>query len=277
MARDFLLPLLTYPDRTPAESVTRALDLAATMGGTVATLAHQVDVPPLANAFGSFLVDYPKMAAEAEARSRASEATLTQHSTTIAHRLSIPMSAETITCRLETVGDRLATAARVHDCTLMPIDCSSGDQRGAAEAVLFESGAPIILFGQRDAPVHLEVVVVAWDGGRAAARAVRDALPFLAKAREVVLLTAPDDKPAVEDNVEAVTSFLSRHRVAATHERTMRQDREIGDVLQDAAMARDAGLLVMGGFGHNRVREFVLGGATQKVLSDIRLPIFMSH
>lgn len=277
MAWDFLLPLLTYPDRTPVEPIARAADFATTLGGSITTLSHQVDIPPTRNAVGSLLIDYPQMAAQAEKQSRLAGEELSQFVSTLANRLSLPLWQETFTSRRESAGDLLSAAARTHDCTLLPIDCESDEHRAVAEALLFQSGGPLVLFGPKDAPVHLDVVAVAWDGQRAASRALRDALPVLAEAQRVILLTSSDDKPIAETSVAAAISFLARHGVVARHEQAARGERQIGDALQESAIARGAGLLVMGGYGHNRIREFVLGGATRNILSDIRLPIFMSH
>jgi nucleotide-binding universal stress UspA family protein len=274
---DFLMPLLTYPDASPANAITRALDFAATLDGSVTTLTHQADIPPIANSIGSMLVDYPRLAAEAEARSRAVGGELSRHVATIVNRLSVPLWQETFASHPAAAGELLAVAAQTHDMTLMPIDGEAGEQKAVAEAILFQSGGPVVLFGTHDAPVHLEVVVSAWDGHRAAARALRDALPLLEKANRVILLTVTDDKPIAEASVAAARHFLAQHGIEAVHEQIARGDREIGDALQEAALTRDAGLLVMGGYGHNRLREFVLGGATQRVLSDVRLPILMSH
>jgi nucleotide-binding universal stress UspA family protein len=121
------------------------------------------------------------------------------------------------------------------------------------------------------------MVVVAWDGGRAAARAVRDALPVLRRARQVVVVTLKEDKPVDPRSLEALVDFLAGHGIDVAHHDISGKERPVGEVLQEDALTRDAGLLVMGAYGHHRLREFVLGGATRAVLAGLRLPTLMSH
>jgi nucleotide-binding universal stress UspA family protein len=121
------------------------------------------------------------------------------------------------------------------------------------------------------------MVAVAWDGGRAGARAVRDALPLLRRAKQVRIITVGDDKPIASAGVAALQTFLTGHGIVFVHDDVELAGRSIGEALQAEAIRGDAGLLVMGAYGHNRVREFVLGGATRTVLGTLRLPTLMSH
>jgi nucleotide-binding universal stress UspA family protein len=277
MSFDFFLPLLTYPDPTPEAGLLRAIDLASTLGGRLAVSAHVVDIPPITNPLARAVIDYSKMAAAAEASSREKATELGRQARHLAERFQLPITSDTFVARPEMVGEHLATAARTHDLMLSVVDAHSSGQREAAVALLFGSGGPVILFPGTEVATHLQTVAVAWDGGRAAARAVRDALPVLRLARQVTILTATEDKPIAAESIAALVAFLNGHEIAVAHHDLSCNGRGIGDTLQDEALARDAGLLIMGAYGHNRFREFVLGGATRTSLVNLRIPTLMSH
>ena len=277
MAFDFILPISTYPEPTPRAGLRRALDLAATMGGGVRAVVHEVDIPPLHNLLAEVMIDLSAMAAEAEALSRERAGALVADLKQLAQFFRLPFAAETLRCRQELAPDRIAHAARTHDYALMVLDPESADQRLVAEAVIFGSGGPAILFPQVDVPVHLLTVVIAWDAGRAAARAAKDALPLLRLAKHVQIATFEEEKETAAAGVAELQRFLAGHGIEARHVRGTLGSATIGDAIQDLALSQEAGLLVMGAYGHNRMREFVLGGATRSVLGGPRLPVLLSH
>lgn len=277
MAFDFIVPISTFPDATPKAGLRRALDLAATLGGKVTALVHEVDVPPLHNLLAEVVLDVSTMAAQAEATSRARGAALGAELGQLATFFRLPFSTRTVRCRTELVPVEMARAARTCDYVLLVLDPNSPDQAGMAEGVIFGAGGPAILFPPADVPAHLLSVVIAWDGSRAAARAVRDALPVLGHARHVTLATFEEEGKPAAATVAEVQRFLAGHGVEAGHVEGRLGAAPLGDAIQDLALEQDAGLLVMGGYGHNRMREFVLGGATRSVLDGVRLPVLMSH
>ncbi len=124
----------------------------------------------------------------------------------------------------------------------------------------------------------LERIAIAWDGSRVAARAVADVLSLTRRATKIFVLTVTDEKPLKEEEAGQRLAHDLRRRGFVTEARAvLAEDCPIADTLQDHAIGLDADLLVMGGYGHSRFREFVLGGATQGVLDDLRLPVMMSH
>jgi nucleotide-binding universal stress UspA family protein len=119
---------------------------------------------------------------------------------------------------------------------------------------------------------------VAWDGSRAAARAVRDALSLLRSAHSVTVLTAGEDKPIDPASVDGMRRFLEHHGIETGHREIRLGGEPIGKALQEEAALSGGGVLVMGGYGHSRLRELVLGGATSRILDQgPLLPVFMSH
>jgi nucleotide-binding universal stress UspA family protein len=123
---------------------------------------------------------------------------------------------------------------------------------------------------------ELRCALVAWKSCREAARALRDALPFLRGAEKTTLLTiAPTDSghlPGAE-----AAAYLARHGVRVEVRADYGDDRDAGDVIERHARDLDADLVVMGAYGRSRLRELVLGGATRHLLTQARVPILMSH
>lgn len=152
-------------------------------------------------------------------------------------------------------------------------------ERMVAEALIFQSGRPVILIpDDHSARFSAERIVVAWDFSRVAARALSDALPLLRRAREVTLISFGDDKDlAPSISQDEVLTALRRRGIAASFRTMERGSRDIGEAIQAAAAECRAELLVMGGFGHSRLRDFVLGGATRSILAATRLPSLISH
>lgn len=123
-------------------------------------------------------------------------------------------------------------------------------------------------------------VLIGWDAGREASRAVSDAIPLLAAAASVTVITVDAERtPARYGEAPGadIALFLARHGVTVTVERTVSAGIGVGNVLLSLASDLDADLLVMGAYGHARVRELLLGGATRTVLGSATLPVLMAH
>ena len=122
--------------------------------------------------------------------------------------------------------------------------------------------------------------MIAWDAGREAARAVSDALPLLkrAKAVEVAVFNAERRRREHGEQPGAdVSLFLSRHGVKVTVAQQSGADFEVGAQVLSRAADTSADLIVMGAYGHSRVRELVLGGVTRTILESMTVPVLMSH
>ncbi|MBN9310721.1 universal stress protein [Devosia sp.] len=277
MPMTFFLPVSTYPDPTPTAGLLRAVDMAASLGGEVTALVHEVDIEEVRSAFAHMLIDVSAMIAAAEARSHAAAAELTAELEHLARRFRIPLTVRRARTRPDAAAALVASEARTFDCSLLMPARASDDQAAVAEAVLFQSGGPAWVFPDGEATAHLESAAVAWDGGRAAARAVRDAMPMLETVGHVTILCATDDKTIGPTSVGHLQDQLRHHGIDAEARLFTRAEQPVGAALQQAAIESGAGLMVMGAYGHSRVREFILGGATRGVLDDRRLPVFMSH
>jgi len=147
------------------------------------------------------------------------------------------------------------------------------------EGALFESGRPLVVVPYiQKRGLTLERVLACWDGGRTAARAIGDAMPFLERAKAVdIVIVAEERKGGDEINGANMGAHLARHGVTANVKRIAKGDLAIEDVLLSYAADSGADFMVMGGYGHSRLREFILGGVTRGILASMTVPVMMSH
>ncbi|MDE2016763.1 MAG: universal stress protein [Hyphomicrobiales bacterium] len=177
------------------------------------------------------------------------------------------------------MSDAFARAARVHDVAVIgaPKDASEF-QALAIHRLLMDSGGPtIVVPAGWSHDSSAKKVVVAWDGSAQAARAARDALPLLARAAEVEVLSVTGDKRTPKNVGHAIAANLSRHCRSVRVTEVPAGDREPGIVVQEHAATTRAGLVVMGAYVHSRLREWAFGGATRTAIRDGKAPTLLSH
>ena len=147
-----------------------------------------------------------------------------------------------------------------------------------AEAALFETGRPLLIVPYiQAAPLKLDRIMLCWDGSRSAARAVGDAVPFLlqSKATEIVMVSG---EPAKSDELPGPNCHhLARHRIKAEVKVIASPEIDVADTILSYAADQSVDLLVMGGYGHSGMREFMLGGVTRGILASMTFPTLMSH
>ena len=146
------------------------------------------------------------------------------------------------------------------------------------EGALFESGRPVIVVPYiQKSGLTLERVLVCWDGGRTAARAVADAMPFLTRAKAVDLVIVTEERKNDEVTGVRMSEHLARHGATVTVKRIAKGDLSVQDAILSYAADSSADFMVMGGYGHSRLREFILGGVTRSILNSMTIPVLMSH
>ena len=147
------------------------------------------------------------------------------------------------------------------------------------EAALFESGRPTVVvpYIQKEG-LKLDRVLVCWDGSRSAARAIADSLPFLKRGKfiEIVIIASSSGK-ADELPGADLGQHLARHDLNVEVKRLVAADIDVSNAILSYAADCSADFIVMGGYGHSRLREFVLGGATRGILQSMTLPVLMAH
>ncbi|MBR0764476.1 universal stress protein [Bradyrhizobium japonicum] len=275
--RDILLTLTSYPDPTPIVVIDRAVSLASLLGAHIAAISCEVHV----QVPGSFLSGSGNLGAivanEAHKSRRNAQDLLATFEST-AQRSDVLHEIVLDRCLSSEVPGVLGDYARLRDLAIVPVP-ESYDQ-WYAEAVIFGSGRPTLVLPEASATKEFELnrVLVAWDFSRAAARAVSDAIPLLEKAREVCILTVTNEKTiSSRRSSSELAKNLSKHGIDVVVEEVDAAGRAIGNVFAEVVASRRADLLVMGAYGHSRLREFVLGGATRSILTKPPIPVLLSH
>jgi nucleotide-binding universal stress UspA family protein len=148
------------------------------------------------------------------------------------------------------------------------------------ESALFESGRPVIVvpYIQKEG-LKLDRVLACWDGSRTATRAIADSLPFLMRAEAIDVVMVASGRAAKSDELPGanIGQHLARHGLKIEVKRIVAADIDVPNAILSYAADSSADLLVMGGYGHSRLREFILGGATRGILTSMTVPVLMSH
>lgn len=177
------------------------------------------------------------------------------------------------------VHEVVAEHARLHDISVIGSQ-SSGllNERMVAEYLMFESGRPVIVVPEtHDQPYENNAVGVAWDNTPAAARALGDAITLIGP-EQVHFITIVGEKPLPTDlDNQALVQVTARRGVKADHLNAALFGRTIGSALQQEAIAVGSQMLIMGAFGHSRLRSFILGSATADILKNVQIPTLVSH
>jgi nucleotide-binding universal stress UspA family protein len=144
------------------------------------------------------------------------------------------------------------------------------------EGLLMSSGRPVLVMPYVGKQTDIgKRVMVAWNGTREGSRAVHDGLAMLKQAEEVIVFEVNPQDGAFDAN--DMCDHLKRHGVNAIAKHTVALDLEISDALLSAISDNSIDLLVMGGYGHSRIRELALGGATREIMHAMTCPVLMSH
>lgn len=270
--------LPTYPDPPGPKVASNAITVAKGLSAILDVAVVNVDIPDVSNALSRFLLDLPAKIREVEAASRQRGKNLLDAAAVEASRCNVTLTSQELKAQPALMGEAAAKEARYFDLCMVGWTPNNEASQMTAEELVFSSGRPtLILPGDEDVG-PLDHVVIAWDGSRVAARAVADAAPFLEQASAISIVTVTDEKLLPRDDVGyRLAHGLAARGLQAKAESIHAGGNEIGAALQEHAIRINGGLLVMGGWGHSRLRDFVLGGATKGILADLRLPVLMSH
>jgi nucleotide-binding universal stress UspA family protein len=286
--KDVLLILDSYPQPPPTQMVEVAIALAQALKARISAMAWAPLLTGTGNLLADKLLDMPSLIIEEGKKG------LTNAENALAVFQSLAESSEVFQeCILErfprsVVDELLVRSARVRDLTIVPISRANSESKisaqfmiSCAEAVVFGSGRPVILLPRectKTGRPALASVVVAWDGSRPAARAVADALPILEVAEQVCIFSATDRQSAeVADSAIALATNLSRHGVNAIQEQVRCDNQSVADALRACVTSHRTDLLIMGAFGHSRLREAIFGGTTRSFINDPPTSLLVAH
>jgi nucleotide-binding universal stress UspA family protein len=147
------------------------------------------------------------------------------------------------------------------------------------EGALFESGRPVVVVPHvQTQAVTLERLLVCWDGSRPATRAIADALPFLRRAKAIDIMAVSVERGKGSELVGTnMARHLARHGLAVELKRVSAGSVDVPSAIKAQVAETGADFMVMGGYGHSRLREFILGGVTRTILTSSAIPVLMSH
>ena len=165
--------------------------------------------------------------------------------------------------------------APAYDVMVVPNPSTTRPAREIAEHTLLETGRPVLLSPARPEPDPSSSAMIAWSPSLQAWRAVAAAVPLMAMARRVEIVSVGEDDAAVAESRADVIRYLGWHGITATARQVKPLSRSLGDTLLHEASEAGIGMLVMGAYSHSRVRELLLGGVTRHVLSNVPVtPVF---
>ena len=200
-----------------------------------------------------------------------------------ARRLGIPHDARsTLNVSYAYAATRAVTEmSRLYDLNIVaqPDRSDPSATDFLSEAVLFGSGRPVLMVPYiTHAPIKTDRVLICWDGGVPAARAVHDAMPFLRKAATIDVVAVNErEKDDSEVSSAALIAHLARRDLTATPYRLTADAANIPNAILSLAADNNTDLIVMGGYGHSRLREFILGGTTRGMFESLTVPTLISH
>jgi nucleotide-binding universal stress UspA family protein len=195
--------------------------------------------------------------------------------------LQKPMELRRFDILNDAAGDVAAREARAAD-TFVALRPNGAPQEPEhlIESVLFGSGRHILLVPNRKrTKVVFDRILVAWNGTRESARALAEALPYLRKTQQATVVVVDDEPPAEAQAMlgKDAVNHLNHHGIKVALHRARLRDHDVGATLIAEARRLKADLIVMGGYGHSRLREWLLGGATYELLHKAPVPLLIAH
>jgi nucleotide-binding universal stress UspA family protein len=276
MIKDLVVNLTLEAARDPAADF--AISIAAAFEAHIAATAFAFDpvvTPAVLDGLSATWVDVQRDESRAAAAAAIDrfEAAARREGLSAEHRLF-----------QTSLGDAIALFGRIarhFDLSVVKQqepDRPNGDDL-MVEAGLFQSGRPVVVVPYiQNTPLKLDRVLVSWDCSHGAARAIGDAMPFLHRAKAIDIVTVTNGRikknevPGVE-----IGQHLARHGLKVDVRQIVAEDVDVANTILSYAADNAIDFIVMGGYGHSRLREFVLGGTTRGILHTMTVPALMAH
>lgn len=275
MIRDILVSLSQGGDRDVASAF--AISLASAYGAHVTGLAitYEVEVPPFY--MGALPTDFIEAQVE---ENKASAKATSERFVAAAAAAGVSYEAVSLDATLGAGAASFARMSRLYDVTVVgqPDPDRPGPEEVIAETALMESGRAVLMVPYvQKKPFTAGRAIVAWDGGRASARALAESLTLLHRCSSVQVLSVrrPDAEPS---DAAEVVRHLARHNLKAeVRELKISSGETVSNTILNEVSDSGADFVVMGGYGHSRLREMMLGGVTRDILNSMTVPVLMAH
>jgi nucleotide-binding universal stress UspA family protein len=280
MLKDIVVPLTGSASDNVAVSV--AMDLAQPHAAFV-RIVLIADLPPPNLGAWDMIPPASLVAAQDMIREQAAQHVDKIRSRVAAHAANVTV--EVLEAQIEYPGDLAASLAYAADLSVIAgwAGAEKPDPRSVAyfNSLLFSSGRPVLVVPPRcKTPLPPKCIVVGWTPTPHSCRALHDAIPFMQGAHTVHLVQIdPDAGDLHEDSAltKEILAHLGRHRIQATSVKLHSKGHLRSALLLNHAREVKAGLVVMGGYGHSRLREWSIGGMTRELLANAMLPVLYSH
>jgi nucleotide-binding universal stress UspA family protein len=262
----------------PGPACDYAISVAAAFDAHLAGIAFLYD--PIVPVSGAGYIPAEVIETQERDNETATRATLDRFAAA-STRAGVTAEPLTLSASFGGVGEQFGRIARRFDLSIVgqAEPQTSAVEEIVAESALFESGRPVIIVPYiQKAPLKLDRVMLCWDGSRAAARAIADAMPLLHRAGRVEVVIVANER-GKQDEIEGADmgAHLARHGLNVEVKRIALGGIDVADVILSHAADASSDFIVMGGYGHSRLREFVLGGVTRSILRSMTVPVLMSH
>jgi nucleotide-binding universal stress UspA family protein len=276
MIKDIVVNLSVGEKASPASDY--AVSVAAAFDAHLAGIAFLYD--PIVPVSGAGYIPAEVIETQERDNEAATKAAL-ERFTAASARAGVTAEPLTLSASFAGVGEQFGRIARRFDLSIVgqAEPETSGVEEIIAESALFESGRPVIIVPYiQKGPLKLDRVMVCWDGSRTATRAIADAMPLLRRSGRVEVVIVANER-GKKDEIEGADmgAHLARHGLNVEVNRTALGDIDVADVILSHAADAGSDFIVMGGYGHSRLREFVLGGVTRSIMRSMTAPVLMSH
>ena len=199
---------------------------------------------------------------------------------TEARNAAISYSLKAITGAMYDAAAQIGAMARLADLTIVlqpDYERDTFDNALPVE-IVFQCGGPVLFIPYiHKGPLQFKRIGIAWDGSRLAARALRDAAPFLADAQEVAIISINEPSKTENPSAAELAAHLARRGLTSKFERASADSADIQPTILSIAADTGLDLIVMGAYGHSRMQEWILGGVTRGMLHSMTVPTLMSH
>ena len=274
MPKDIVVNLMVAGSRDAA--ATYAVSIAQTFDAHLAGVAFAYE--PVLPAIVGGGIPESVIEEQREENDKAAKTAVAQFEIAAA---KIKHESRVVPASLAGAADTFGEIARLFDLSI--VGQSERDRVGPEELIvegaLFGSGRPVMVVpAEYSGGMRLDRVLVCWNGGRNVARATGNAIPFLRRANQVEVVTVGTELAAAAlTSAHDLCRHLGRHGINAAVKRIEPSNLKVSAAILDYAAKSSAGMLVMGGYGHSRLREFILGGTTRAILKATTVPTLMSH